>query len=135
MSVTIELSMYYGANSDTFKKAKELRKSETAAEKIVWSKLCNHQLNGFSFRRQHPIHRFIVDFYCHQIKLVVEIDGDIHTLTKNKEYDIERSAIMEHYGITVVRFSNNQVLNDIDQVLNSITETAQKLVRTQKVPL
>ena len=73
-----KFDMYYGASLEVMEKAKILGKSETDAEKILWERLRNKQLLGLKFRRQHPINIFIVDFYCHKIKLVVEVDGKIH---------------------------------------------------------
>jgi very-short-patch-repair endonuclease len=72
--------MWKGAPESSFAKAKALRKDETQAEKILWAKLRNNQLKGYKFRRQHPIGLYIVDFYCHQLKLVIEIDGDYHNI-------------------------------------------------------
>jgi very-short-patch-repair endonuclease len=114
---TIELNMFYGATSRLFIKAKELRENMTHAEKIVWEHIRNNKL-GVRFKAQHPIERFIADFYCHKYKLVIEIDGDIHD--NQKEYDIGRTAEMEKYGIKVIRFSNSEVENDIEKVINSI---------------
>jgi len=118
--VTIEYPMYFGAKPDIFKKAKELRKMETEAEKILWSHINKNQMLGMSFRRQHPISQFIADFYCHQLKLVIEVDGSIHELPENKIYDIGRSEILNDYGIKVMRFSNTQVMNEIESVIKSI---------------
>lgn len=123
-SVTSEYPMYYGAKPDVLKKAKELRKQETKAEKILWNKLNKNQLMGFQFRRQHPLNHFIADFYCHDLKLVIEVDGGIHQLPENNEYDIERSEILSTYGIKVIRFSNDQVMKDIDNVIQHIKEFA-----------
>ena len=102
---------------------RELRKEETLAEKKFWSFVRNRQINGMKFRRQYPISfewddqikHFIADFYCHEFKLVIEIDGGIHEQQKN--YDILRTYIIKQIGIKVIRFSNNEVLNDIDTVL------------------
>jgi very-short-patch-repair endonuclease len=77
---------------------------------------------GLQFRRQHPINRFIADFYCAKIKLVIEVDGSVHELSENKEYDIERSEILNDFGITVIRFSNEQVINKIENTLKTIED-------------
>jgi very-short-patch-repair endonuclease len=110
-----EKSMYYGANTRTMSIAGILRKRMTETEKLLWDRLRLKKIKGFKFRRQHPIDIFIADFYCHKAKLVVEIDGEIH-LAK-KDYDIGRTAEMNKYGIRVVRFSNNEVLYNIDDVV------------------
>jgi very-short-patch-repair endonuclease len=72
--------MYYGATPETFEKAKVLRDTLTKAEKLLWNNLKGKKLMGFRFRRQHPIDIFIADFYCHELKLVIEVDGEIHKL-------------------------------------------------------
>ena len=127
--VSVEYPMYYGATPDIFKKAKELRRYETDAEKRLWAKLCRNQLLGLQFRRQHPINRFIVDFYCVKIKLVIEVDGNIHEIPENKVYDIGRSQILNDFGITVIRFSNNQIIDDIENVLKLIEENVKQLIK------
>ncbi len=75
---TKERYMYYGAKKETFILARELRKSLTEAERVLWSKLRNKKIEGLIFRRQHPIDIYIVDFYCHKYKMVIEVDGEIH---------------------------------------------------------
>jgi very-short-patch-repair endonuclease len=124
--------MYFGATPDVFKKAKELRKYETDAEKILWTKLNRNQILGLQFRRQHPIDRFIADFYCAKIKLVVEVDGSIHELPENLDYDIGRSEIMNDFGITVIRFSNEQIINEIDTTIKKIEKIIKKLMQEKQ---
>ena len=116
---TIERSMFYDARPEIFQRAKSLRKNMTDAEKLLWEKLRNKQL-GVRFKPQHPIGRFIVDFYCHQTKLVVEIDGEIHD--EQKEYDMGRTGEMEEYGIRVIRFRNHEVFEDIEGVVERIKD-------------
>jgi very-short-patch-repair endonuclease len=112
--------MFYGAGINTIRAASILRKNTTLAEKILWKKLRDRKLFQVKFRRQHPIDIFIVDFYCHEIKLVIEIDGEIHDFEERKEYDISRQEFLENLGLTVIRFSNHEVTFNIDAVLNSI---------------
>jgi very-short-patch-repair endonuclease len=78
------------------------------------------------FRRQHPIDIFIADFYCHEARLVIEIDGDIHNYSI--EYDDGREAEIEKYNIKVIRFSNDQVINDIASVVNNISNAVQERI-------
>jgi very-short-patch-repair endonuclease len=127
-SISVDYAMYYGATPEVFKKAKELRKSETDAEKQLWKLLNKNQVFGLQFRRQHPINRFIADFYCHQIKFVIELDGGIHQVTKNMEYDVGRSEVLANFGITVVRFNNDLIFDDPDSVINKIKEVSQNLL-------
>ncbi|MFQ5610590.1 MAG: endonuclease domain-containing protein [Anaerolineae bacterium] len=99
-------------------RARELRQQMTPAEKTLWQRLRNKQLNGFKFRRQHPLGPFIADFYCPACRLVVEIDGDIHDL--QPERDAARTERFEQYGYRVIRFRNEQVLDDLEGVLTAI---------------
>jgi very-short-patch-repair endonuclease len=124
--VSVEYPMFFGATPDIFKKAKELRKYETEAEKVLWSRLCKNQILGLQFRRQHPINRFIVDFYCAKIKLVIEVDGNIHELPENKIYDIGRSQILNDFGIIVIRFSNEQIIDDLEGTITNIKSVVEK---------
>jgi cyclase len=123
-AVNVEYSMYFGAKPDIFKKAKELRKNETEAEKILWARISNNQVLGLSFRRQHPINQFIADFYCHKLKLVIEVDGGIHDLPEREMYDIGRSDVLNTYGITVIRFENNEIFKNINNVTQAIIRIA-----------
>ena len=127
MQHTPQPDMFYGAKRGIFEKAKVLRENMTIAEKHLWSRLNNKQL-GVRFRRQHPIDIFIVDFYCHTFKLVVEIDGGYHK--EQLEYDEGRTAELERFGITVIRFTNDEVMKEIDRVVEEI----QKLVNTTSYP-
>ncbi len=119
-SRVIERNMFYGASRKTFEKAHELRGLMTEAEKVLWNELKNRKLFKPKFRRQHPIDIFIVDFYCHEFKLVVEIDGGIHLDNEIHEYDLGREADITKYGIRILRFTNNQIFNDINSVKNEI---------------
>ena len=78
---------------------------------------------------QPPINIFIADFYCHAIKLVVEVDGKIHNKEENKDNDLNRTAELESYGITVIRFSNDEVLEDIEEVRNKIELECKRLLK------
>ena len=95
--------------------AKTLRKSQTPAEKLLWSALRNRKINDLKFRRQHPIDMFVADFYCHEKKLVVELDGDSHE--DKQDYDRERDDWLRSRGFFVVRIGNNDVMNDVDAVV------------------
>jgi very-short-patch-repair endonuclease len=99
--------------------SRDLRHLLTPAEAKVWKAVRNSRL-GFKIRRQHPIFRFIADFYCAQSKLVIEIDGDIHTEPDRKEYDAERTRWLEGLGYRVIRFQNNEIHENINGVLKTI---------------
>ena len=118
---TIDRTMFYGANVEIFKFAEELRQDMTEAELVLWNKLRQNKLSGYRFKAQHPIKSFITDFYCHKAKLVIEIDGVIHNTKERKEYDMNRSYEFEQLGLTVLRFTNNEVINKTDWVLEQIS--------------
>lgn len=126
--------MFYGAGTSVFKKAKELRLSMTEGEKVLWAFLNKNRLIGLKFRPQHPIDKFIADFYCHSIKLVMEVDGGIHKVEENQNYDNERTIQLEEFGILVLRYTNEQVLNDFDRVKKEIINTCLLRMAQQKVP-
>lgn len=98
-------------------KARENRKTATEAENLLWQAVRNHQL-GYKIRRQHYIDRFIVDFVCLSKKLVFEVDGEIHL--DQEEYDASRTYELEQFGFKVIRFKNEDVLNNIDSILSKI---------------
>ena len=99
-------------------RAKELRWEMTPAETVLWERLQNKRLYGLKFRRQHPLHHFILDFYCHRHQLVVEVDGGIHC--QQKEHDAARTEWLTQHGFMVIRFTNDQVFNNIEAVLSQI---------------
>jgi very-short-patch-repair endonuclease len=114
----LDKTMYFSANPDTLETARLLRKSMTFSESILWEKLKGKQSLGLRFRRQHPIDMFIVDFYCHAARLVIEVDGEIHM--DQIEYDDGREADIEKYNIKIIRFTNDEVNNNIEVVLQKI---------------
>ena len=118
--------LFKGANPKLFEFSKILRKTQTDAEDIIWQSLRNRKILGFKFRRQHPLGKYIADFYCYEAKLVIEIDGGIHNQLENKEYDNGRSFELEELGITVIRFINKEVEDNLEKVLNSIKKHLQK---------
>lgn len=127
-SLSVEYPMYFGAKPDMFLKAKELRRTETEAERLLWTRLHKNQLLGLQFRRQHPINKFIADFYCPKIKLVVEVDGGIHEIPEHQAYDIGRTDVLNDFGITVIRFTNEQVINDLETVIKNIKNESARLL-------
>ncbi|BBD61436.1 hypothetical protein NIES2109_42640 [Nostoc sp. HK-01] len=105
-------------NPKLIERAKELRKNMTPAEKKLWYEY----LRNFQFRvlRQRPIAHFIVDFYCPTLQVVIEVDGDSHFTDEGQDYDMERTSILEGYGLKIIRFTNTQVLNQFDSVCEQI---------------
>jgi len=111
---------FHKASANTFKKARVLRKPLTNAESILWKELRNRKLLGRKFRRQHVIGPFIADFYCNEIKLVIEADGGIHNVEEVKLNDIHRQKAIAMFGITILRFTNDEIENNINFVLEEI---------------
>ena len=105
--------------------ARDLRHPLTPAEQRVWPAVRNRGL-GFKIRRQHPIGRFIADFYCVEAKLVIEIDGDTHAEPEQAAYDVARTAWLEKHGHRVIRFSNREVYENLDGVLEAIRKACEK---------
>jgi len=120
-------NMFYGADAGTLRAAGILIKNMTVAELILWKKLKDKKIFKSKFRRQHPVGIFIVDFYCHEYKLVIEIDGEVHNHEKSNEYDLGRTAELNKFGIRVIRFTNDQVIYKLDQVITRILEILTEL--------
>jgi len=119
-------NLHKGAIGKLYEYGRELRHSATKAEKILWEYLRNRNLDGLKFRRQHPIDKFIADFYCHEKKLVVELDGAVHDDKMNAQYDEARTYELKGSGIIVIRFRNSEVENNISFVLNEIRKSIEK---------
>ncbi|MFZ1677231.1 MAG: endonuclease domain-containing protein [Saprospiraceae bacterium] len=112
-------SMHYGAKKATFQFAYLLRKNLTPAEKYLWEYLRKNSL-GVRFKCQHPTWIYVVDFYCHPIKLVIEVDGSIHLLEEIHQNDLDREANLKSFELTIIRFTNDEVINDIENVIKCI---------------
>ena len=101
---------------------KALRRSLSKAEAVIWLHLSRKQMNGFKFRRQYSVNQYVIDFYCPELKLAIEIDGDSHYGYLSEKYDNERQKYIESFGIHFMRFTNDDVCNNIDSVLQMIYE-------------
>jgi very-short-patch-repair endonuclease len=104
----------------------------TEAERLLWKALRNSKLNGIKFRRQFPVGKFILDFCAASINLAVEIDGPIHNASIQR--DTERTAILEQLGYHVIRFSNNEVIDNLPAVLEAITSAVEDLLAAPSNP-
>jgi len=118
----VKKKMFFGASHLIFKNAEALRYNMTPAEMLLWGYLRGGQ-TGAKFRRQHPLGIYVADFYCHQHKLVVELDGSIHQLADVAKHDKERQNNLELDGLKVLRFTNDQVFNNLEKVLETIKQT------------
>ncbi len=114
--------MFYGASPEIFSKAKSLRSNTTQTENLIWD-LVKDRFKNFKFRRQHPMGPYIADFYCHKLKLVIELDGKHHFENESQRaYDAQRDTDMKNWDITVLRYSNHTspqiILKDIENIIN-----------------
>ena len=123
--------MFYGDIKPIFARAEELRKNQTEDEKLLWQRLKRNQL-GVRFKRQHPIWMYIADFYCHELKLVIEVDGSIHNVKEVIENDMIRQEDIVSFGIRVIRFTNIEVRTDIGSVISRIQTIINELQANQK---
>jgi very-short-patch-repair endonuclease len=102
--------------------SREFRRNQTTAESELWKRLRSNSLSGIKFRRQYAIGRYIADFYCSKANLVIEIDGKIHETIDKKEYDLIRESEIRARNIRILRFTNEQIMNDIKVVLCKIKD-------------
>ncbi|HEY8601312.1 MAG TPA: endonuclease domain-containing protein [Thermomicrobiales bacterium] len=109
---------------------RDLRRTMTPAEQVLWQALRGRQLGGLRFRCQHPVGPFVLDFYCPAAKLVIEVDGAVHE--QQREQDQARTNHLQQYGYRVLRFTNDQVLNNLDIVMDHIRQATQNLSATQR---
>ncbi|MGV3722352.1 MAG: endonuclease domain-containing protein [Actinomycetota bacterium] len=100
--------------------ARRFRREPTGAEELLWQRLRGGRCAGLKFRRQHPLPGCIADFYCAELLLVVEVDGEVHLEPENRERDANRDEWLASLGLRVLRFTNQQVLTEIESVLNKI---------------
>lgn len=102
--------------------ARRMRKEPTEAEEKLWQVVRNRKLAGFKFRRQHPFEGFILDFYFDEARLGVEVDGKIHQLAEQLQYDRQREAYLNELGIEIMRFTNDQIESNVFEVARMIKE-------------
>jgi S-adenosylmethionine decarboxylase proenzyme len=103
-------------------RARELRRTATSAEQLLWDLLRRRQIHGRSFRRQHPLGRFIADFFCDDARLIIEVDGAVHLEPTQQERDRSREEILRANDLSVLRFTNNDVFNQTEKVLEAISD-------------
>ena len=119
------MTQYFNRTEDK-EKRRLLRSGMPPAEEIVWSKLRRKQVFGYRCRRQYSVGPYVVDFYCPALKLAVEIDGDSHFIGDAETNGRQRQTYIESFGITFLRFTNHQVYDELDAVLDTIAQVAQK---------
>ena len=114
------------------RKARRNRKNSTPAEKLFWQLVCSKQIKGYKFHRQKPLGKYVVDFYCSSLKLVIELDGDTHAF--QERYDKERTKELEANGIRVKRYQNQDVLERTDGVYEDLVSEIEKIEKTYQTP-
>ncbi len=105
--------------------AQQLRRQQTECERCLWQRVRSRQLLGFKFRRQYPFPPYILDFYCPELRLAIELDGGQHYSPSAQALDQRRTKYLEQHAIKIIRFSNMQVLLQIDDVLHGIIHCIQ----------
>jgi very-short-patch-repair endonuclease len=107
-------------NRELVKKARVLRSTMTKSEIILWSRLRSRKIDGHKFRRQQPVFEYVVDFYCAELKLIIEVDGDIHSLKEIKDSDFKRDITLKINGYKIIRLSNFEIETNLDATINKI---------------
>jgi imidazole glycerol-phosphate synthase subunit HisF len=119
-------SMFYESSPIIFANAKRLRNEPTASEIIFWGLLKQH-FADFRFKRQHPVSQYIADFYCHKLRLVVEIDGGIHLSKDAIKNDKLRDEFMNSLNLKIIRFTNDEVCKNGEEVVKKLRELIEKI--------
>ena len=114
--------MWKGAPPEIFRHAEHLRNNPTEAEKLLWKELQLPPFKKFHFRRQHPIHHFIADFYSHKLKLIIEVDGGYHENPEQQKKDELRTDLLQFQQLEIIRFTNQQILQEIETVRNYLKD-------------
>lgn len=121
------------SDKELLKNSRFLRNHMTKAEILLWSRLRSKQIEGLKFRRQQPILHYVVDFYCSSLKLIIEVDGLIHSGLKEAEYDKSREKILLDHGFHILRFTNDEVEFEIDSVLRKIRNYVFNLMQESSI--
>ena len=122
---------HYG-NKELVKRARELRSNMTKAEIILWSRIRSKKINGYKFRRQQPLLDYIVDFYCDELNLIIEVDGEIHYFSERKSYDLKRDNLLKINGYHIIRLSNLEVETELNSTIAKITSFITKNLSPSK---
>jgi len=125
-----KLTMYQNASKHLMNRATALRERETKAEQAFWELVIENQIKGYKFRRQHALSFYVVDFYCHKLQLVIELDGNIHDLEEVIERDASRQKAIESLGLRVYRFSNSEVLDQPSQLIQNLLRIIEEIELT-----
>jgi very-short-patch-repair endonuclease len=132
--VGVRAEPQYNRTKAKTERARRLRQDETIVETRLWSKLRAGRLDGLSFRRQHPAGAYVLDFYCPQLRLAIELDGSQHGEQPQQARDERRSAWLRRCGVTELRFWNNEVTQNLGGVLEKIMAVAAELKASGRTP-
>jgi len=125
------MTKHYNKSSEKEKRRK-LRQNQTNAEDLVWRYLRNRQLLGYKFKRQYSVDHFVIDFYCPELKLAVELDGASHNNPEQREYDIKRQKYLEEFNIKFVRIKDEDLFGNTNQAFMKIENTIKLLEKNKK---
>jgi len=114
-------SMYFGASKELILFSRYLRQHMTPAEKVLWEHIRNKSF-GYKFRNQHALYKYVVDFFCFELLLFIEVDGSIHTLTEIALNDKDRESNLLSLGLHIIRFTNEEIFTNIEKVLADIKQ-------------
>ena len=134
-NTTDKPGMHQNASTRIFQFAKDLRLKMTEPEALLWERLRKKQMKGYRFRRQHPISQYIADFYCHPLKLIIEVDGGYHDRKEQELLDCARTEDLQRIGLSVIRFTNEEVTEQIDVVLERIRSEIDEIEKCTARPL
>jgi very-short-patch-repair endonuclease len=127
------MTQYFNKASEK-EKRRSLRNNMPKAELAIWSKLRGKQMLGYKFRRQYSVDRYVLDFYCPELKLAIEIDGDSHFQVGAVADDKHRQAFIESFGISFLRFTNEDALKNLDGVLETIRQRVLETAAQDDLP-
>jgi len=113
---------YFHADCATVDFARRLRKKMTPSEKLQWERVRMKNIRGVKFRRQHPMEFYVADFYCHEARLVIEVDGPYHEKKDQQQHDENRTAELDRFDIRVIRFTNDEIRHHLGSVLQKIRQ-------------
>jgi very-short-patch-repair endonuclease len=124
--------MTLSGNKDLIRHARALRNNMTLAEILLWSRIRMRQIDGYKFRRQQKIFNYIVDFYCYDLKLIIEVDGEVHSLPEQAKKDKSRDKILKFNGFYIFRLSNFEVETNLDSSVNKLRSFVSTLLSPSK---
>lgn len=122
------MTKHYNKKTE-LEKRRLLRKRQTFTEKILWTNLSKRQALGCKFRRQYSVDHFVIDFYCPELKLAVELDGNVHEIPEQKEYDRARQKYLEKFGIKFIRITNEEFLGNPNKAFSKIERKIISIVK------